>query len=70
MKDSGFPNPGQPEIKRGEIAILLSTRGRPEKLLEVFDSLRDSTVRKDNTTLWLAERSMRDISAAGSTTGG
>lgn len=53
MNTSGTSNPGQPEIKRGEIAILLSTRGRPEKLLEVFDSLRDSTVRKDKVALWL-----------------
>jgi len=40
-------------IKQGEIAILLSTRGRPEKLLEVFTSLQKSTVGKDRISLWL-----------------
>ena len=34
------------KIKRGEIAILLNTRGRPEKLAEVFDSLRLTTRQK------------------------
>ncbi|MGN6642988.1 MAG: hypothetical protein ACTHKU_08300 [Verrucomicrobiota bacterium] len=46
------PDPLVP-IKRGEIAILLSTRGRPEKLLEVFTSLKNSTVGKDRIALWL-----------------
>lgn len=46
------PNP-VPSINRGEIAILLSTRGRPEKLLEVFGSLKTSTVGKDKIALWL-----------------
>jgi hypothetical protein len=40
-------------IQRGEIAILLSTRGRPEKLLEVFSSLKTSTAGKDKIALWL-----------------
>lgn len=40
-------------INRGEIAILLSTRGRPEKLQEVFSSLKASTVDKNKTSLWL-----------------
>jgi hypothetical protein len=42
-----------PEIRRGEISILLPTRGRPETLAQVFLSLRDTTVRKDKTVLWL-----------------
>lgn len=42
-----------PKIKHGEIAILLSTRGRPEKLLEVFHSLRATTAQKDKVALWL-----------------
>jgi len=41
------------KIKRGEIAILLNTRGRPEKLVEVFDSLRLTTMQKDSVSLWL-----------------
>ena len=53
MNHSGASNPGQPEIKRGEIAILLSTRGRPKYLLEVFESLRTSTVGKDKVHMWL-----------------
>src|SRR5690242_18656489 len=40
-------------INRGDIAILLSTRGRPEKLQEVFSSLKASTVDKNKTSLWL-----------------
>ena len=46
------PDPTLP-IKRGEIAILLSTRGRPEKLLQVFNSLKASTVGRDKISLWL-----------------
>ncbi len=42
-----------PTIKRGEIVILLSTRGRPEKLVEVFNSLQKSTADKVRTKLWL-----------------
>lgn len=42
-----------PAIQRGEIAILLSTRGRPEKLQEVFASLKQSTVGKNQISLWL-----------------
>ena len=53
MNNSGPAAPAQPEIKRGEIAILLSTRGRPDMLLEVFESLRATTVRKDKVALWL-----------------
>ena len=53
MNNSRPAAPAQPEIKRGEIAILLSTRGRPDMLLEVFESLRGTTVRKDKVALWL-----------------
>ena len=53
MNNSGPATPAQPQIKRGEIAILLSTRGRPDMLMEVFDSLRATTVRKDKVALWL-----------------
>ena len=41
------------KIRRGDIALLLNTRGRPEKLVEVFDSLRQTTVQKDSVSLWL-----------------
>ena len=40
-------------IRRGDIALLLNTRGRPEMLAEVFDSLRVTTARKDKVALWL-----------------
>src|SRR5664280_74630 len=53
MNSSGPVALAQPEIKRGDIAVLLSTRGRPDMLLEVFDSLRATTVRKDKVALWL-----------------
>ncbi len=53
MNNSGPAAPAQPAIKRGEIAILLSTRGRPDMLLEVFDSLRATTTGKDKVALWL-----------------
>ena len=39
------------KIRRGEIAILLNTRSRPEKLAEVFDSLRLTTRQKDKISL-------------------
>src|ERR1035441_3561644 len=41
------------KIRRGDIALLLNTRGRPEKLVEVFNSLRQTTVQKDSVSLWL-----------------
>jgi hypothetical protein len=41
------------KIKRGHIAILLNTRGRPEMLLEVFTSLKATTACKDKVALWL-----------------
>ena len=49
-----MPNP-EPAvaIRSGEIAILLSTRGRPEKLQTVFSSLQKSTVGKHKISLWL-----------------
>ena len=53
MNNSGPSAPAEPEIKRGEIAIMLSTRGRPDMLVEVFESLRGTTVGKDKVALWL-----------------
>lgn len=50
---SGVPAIDASQIKRGEIAILLSTRGRPHMLLEVFQSLNTSTKVKDKVALWL-----------------
>jgi hypothetical protein len=41
------------KIKRGDIAMLLNTRGRPEKLVEVFNSLRLTTTQKAKVSLWL-----------------
>ena len=53
MSQHGPAATAQPEIKRGDIAIMLSTRGRPDMLLEVFESLRATTARKDKVALWL-----------------
>jgi hypothetical protein len=53
MKNSDPAAPGPSAIKRGDIAVLLSTRGRPEKLVEVFSSLRATTAQKDKVALWL-----------------
>jgi len=53
MNNSGPAALAQPEIKRGEVAILLSTHGRLDMLLEIFYSLRATTVRKDKVALWL-----------------
>jgi hypothetical protein len=40
-------------IRRGELSILLATRGRPEMLREVIDSLQANTAQKDKLVLWL-----------------
>src|SRR5438552_5820407 len=53
MANSDLAASAQPEIRRGEIAILLSTRGRPDMLVEVFNSLRTTTTGKDRVALWL-----------------
>lgn len=42
-----------PAIKRGEIALLLGTRGRPQQLVEVFNYLGATTAQKDKVALWL-----------------
>ena len=43
----------QPDVRRGEIIIVLATRGRPGFLVDAFNSLRDTTARKDLTSLWI-----------------
>ena len=40
-------------IRKGEITLLLATRGRPDFLVDAFNSLRDTTTRKDKTNLWI-----------------
>jgi hypothetical protein len=41
-----------PEI-RGQIIILAATRGRPQMLSQVFDSIAAHTVQKDKVSLWI-----------------
>ena len=53
MNNPGAAAPAPPAVKRGEVAILLSTRGRPDMLLEVFQSLKATTVGRDQIALWL-----------------
>src|SRR5512141_393176 len=43
----------EPAIRKGEICVILATRGRPELLREMFESLRVNTSRKDMTSVWL-----------------
>jgi hypothetical protein len=52
------------KIRRGEIAILLNTRSRPEKLAEVFDSLRLTTRQKDKISLWVCIDDDDDLTRA------
>ena len=40
-------------IQKGEIVIVLATRGRPDFLVDAFNSLRETTARKDLTSLWI-----------------
>jgi len=40
-------------IRRGEISILMATRGRPEMLAEEISSLKQNTVQKDKVKLWI-----------------
>ena len=40
-------------IREGEIAIIMATRGRPEMLAEEISTLKDNTVQKDKTALWI-----------------
>ncbi len=44
--------PGPP-VHKGELCVILATRGRPQMLSEMFESLRQSTARKDLTSVWL-----------------
>jgi hypothetical protein len=41
------------QIHRGEICLLLATRGRPEMLAEVFTALKTHTAQKEKVLLWL-----------------
>jgi hypothetical protein len=40
-------------IRKGEISILLATRGRPDLLSESIASLKGTTAQKDKTVLWV-----------------
>jgi len=42
-----------PPIKRGEICLILATRGRPESLAQVFTALMTTTAQKDKVSLWI-----------------
>ena len=41
------------QINRGEICLLLATRGRPEMLAQVFSGINAHTVQKEKVSLWL-----------------
>lgn len=40
-------------IRRGEISILMATRGRPEMLAEEISTLKQNTIAKDKVKLWI-----------------
>ena len=40
-------------IRKGEISILMATRGRPEMLAEEISTLKQNTVNKDKVKLWI-----------------
>ncbi|MFM2081319.1 MAG: hypothetical protein RL380_10 [Verrucomicrobiota bacterium] len=42
-----------PALKPGQISLILATRGRPEMLMEFFQSLGEMTAQKDKTDIWL-----------------
>lgn len=44
-------NPAQ--IHRGEICLIMATRGRPHMLADVFAALKQHTVQKEKVSLWL-----------------
>src|SRR6516165_10120839 len=46
-------NDSTPAIRKGEISIVFTTRGHPDKVTEVFKSLRENTVRKELVQLWI-----------------
>jgi len=52
MSDAAEISQAKPDVQ-DKISILLTTRGRPEMLAEVFASLAANTSRKDKTALWL-----------------
>ncbi len=41
------------KIHRGEICLIMATRGRPHMLAEVFTALKQHTVQKEKVSLWL-----------------
>jgi len=41
------------QIHPGEICLIMSTRGRPKMLAEVFAALKNHTVQKEKVSLWL-----------------
>jgi hypothetical protein len=45
--------PTDPTIRQGEISIIFATRGRPELLVDVFNSLGRNTAKKDLTSVWI-----------------
>ena len=40
-------------IHKGEIRIVFTTRGHPEKVAALFESLRENTARKEQVQLWI-----------------
>jgi hypothetical protein len=40
-------------VRKGEIAIIMATRGRPQMLAEVFASLKANTAKTDLVSIWL-----------------
>jgi hypothetical protein len=50
---SSDTKPSDPKIRQGEICVVLATRGRPQLLAEMFESLRTNTSRKDLVSLWI-----------------
>lgn len=53
MNSSGSTPSGSEKIRKGEVSILMATRGRPELLTQSFESLKQSTAQKDKTVLWV-----------------
>jgi hypothetical protein len=41
------------QIHRGEICLIMATRGRPQMLAEVFSALKQHTIQKEKVSLWL-----------------
>ena len=55
MNSSGKTEPSARggNIRKGEVSILMATRGRPELLAQSFASLKQSTAQKDKTVVWV-----------------